>query len=75
MGNTYPEITEMQTRAIIEAALAVKACGISVLPEIMVPLTSTAEEFECRKILSAKQQKVLSLQKASDRVIAFAQEQ
>ena len=38
LGNTYPEITEMQARAIIEAALNVKARGISVHPEIMVPL-------------------------------------
>ena len=54
MGNTYPEITEMQTRAIIEAALAVKARGISVLPEIMVPLTSTAEEFEMQEDIIRK---------------------
>ncbi len=38
LGNTYPEITRMQTRAIIEAAIAVKEAGISILPEIMVPL-------------------------------------
>jgi pyruvate,orthophosphate dikinase len=54
LGNTYPEITEMQTRAIIEAALAVKARGISVLPEIMVPLTSTAEEFEMQEDIIRK---------------------
>ncbi|WP_290081067.1 putative PEP-binding protein, partial [uncultured Duncaniella sp.] len=35
LGITYPEITEMQARAIIEAALAVKARGIDVHPEIM----------------------------------------
>ena len=38
LGNTYPEITEMQTRAIIEAAMNVKATGIPVHIEIMVPL-------------------------------------
>ena len=38
LGCTYPEITEMQARAIIEAALNVKAKGIDVHPEIMVPL-------------------------------------
>ena len=41
LGITYPEITEMQTRAIIEAALACKARGIKVLPEIMVPLVGS----------------------------------
>ncbi|MCG9970545.1 pyruvate, phosphate dikinase [Christiangramia crocea] len=45
LGNTYPEITEMQTRAIIEAALNLKARGIEVKPEIMVPLVGTLKEF------------------------------
>ncbi|MEY8020117.1 pyruvate, phosphate dikinase [Muriicola sp. SD30] len=45
LGNTYPEITEMQTRAIIEAALNVKEKGIDVHPEIMVPLVGTVNEF------------------------------
>ncbi|PKN73663.1 MAG: pyruvate, phosphate dikinase [Candidatus Cloacimonetes bacterium HGW-Cloacimonetes-3] len=49
LGNTYPEITEMQARAIIEAALAVKSRGISVLPEIMVPLIGTPAEFEMQE--------------------------
>ncbi|MDD2228745.1 MAG: pyruvate, phosphate dikinase [Candidatus Cloacimonetes bacterium] len=49
LGNTYPEITEMQARAIIEAALAVKARGVSVLPEIMVPLIGTSAEFEMQE--------------------------
>ena len=39
LGNLYPEITEMQTRAIIEAALELKKEGITAIPEIMVPLT------------------------------------
>ncbi len=38
LGITYPEITEMQTRAIIEAALNLKEKGIEAKPEIMVPL-------------------------------------
>ena len=42
---TYPEITEMQARAIIEAALNVKAQGIDVHPEIMVPLVGVVEEL------------------------------
>ncbi len=45
LGNTYPEITEMQTRAIIEAALNLKARGITAKPEIMVPLVGTSKEF------------------------------
>ena len=45
LGNTYPEITEMQTRAILGAALALKARGIEVLPEIMVPLVGIKFEF------------------------------
>ncbi len=49
LGNTYPEITRMQTRAIIEAAIAVKEAGISILPEIMVPLVGEVEEFRLQK--------------------------
>ncbi|MEZ4975913.1 MAG: pyruvate, phosphate dikinase [Flavobacteriaceae bacterium] len=45
LGNTYPEITEMQTRAIIEAALNLKQRGIITKPEIMIPLVGTFEEF------------------------------
>ncbi len=43
---TYPEITEMQTIAIIEAALNLKAKGINVHPEIMIPLTSSQQEMK-----------------------------
>ncbi|MCB5266374.1 MAG: pyruvate, phosphate dikinase, partial [Candidatus Cloacimonetes bacterium] len=46
LGNTYPEITEMQARAIIEAAINVQKKGLKVLPEIMVPLIGTLAEFE-----------------------------
>ncbi len=46
LGNTYPEITEMQARAIIEAALNVKDKGIDVHPEIMIPLVGTTKELE-----------------------------
>ncbi len=49
LGNTYPEITRMQARAIIEAALNVKAKGIKALPEIMVPLIGTKAEFVLQK--------------------------
>ncbi len=46
LGITYPEITEMQTRAIIEAALNCQARGIKVFPEIMVPLVGTLKELQ-----------------------------
>jgi pyruvate,orthophosphate dikinase len=48
LGITYPEITEMQTRAIIEAALNVRAQGKSVKAEIMVPLVGTVREFNAQ---------------------------
>ncbi|MDG1572748.1 pyruvate, phosphate dikinase [Robiginitalea sp. M366] len=52
LGNTYPEITEMQARAILEAALNVKQEGIEAKPEIMVPLVGTVAEFrEQRRII------------------------
>ncbi len=46
LGITYPEITEMQARAIIEAALQLKKQRITVVPEIMIPLTSTVKEMK-----------------------------
>jgi pyruvate,orthophosphate dikinase len=59
LGNTYPEITEMQARAIIEAALNLKARGIKAVPEIMVPLIGTLKEFEEQeKIIRATADKV-----------------
>ena len=54
LGITYPEITEMQTRAIIEAAVELSLEGLSVLPEIMVPLVGTVEEFVDQKALIRK---------------------
>ncbi|MBP7210008.1 MAG: pyruvate, phosphate dikinase [Paludibacteraceae bacterium] len=45
LGNTYPEITEMQTRAILGAALELKKEGVETHPEIMVPLTGIVNEF------------------------------
>jgi pyruvate,orthophosphate dikinase len=45
LGITYPEITEMQARAIVEAAVAVKKEGVKVLPEIMIPLTGSLKEM------------------------------
>jgi pyruvate,orthophosphate dikinase len=49
LGNLYPEITEMQTRAIIEAAIELKKEGITAIPEIMVPLTGIVHEFKAQK--------------------------
>jgi pyruvate,orthophosphate dikinase len=45
LGVTYPEITEMQSRAIFEAAVQVSKKGIKVIPEIMIPLIGSVEEF------------------------------
>ena len=49
LGITYPEITEMQARAIIEAALNLKSKGIKAIPEIMVPLVGTVKEFKMQE--------------------------
>ncbi|MBA3646570.1 MAG: pyruvate, phosphate dikinase [Gemmatimonadaceae bacterium] len=60
LGITYPEITEMQGRAIFEAALRAQRRGIIVKPEIMIPLVSTVEEFNNQKaILKDVAEKVL----------------
>jgi pyruvate,orthophosphate dikinase len=45
LGIVYPEITEMQARAIFEAAVAVRAAGIPVRPEVMIPLVGHVEEL------------------------------
>ena len=49
LGNTYPEITDMQTRAILGAAIDLKREGIEVIPEIMVPLVGISHELEAQK--------------------------
>ncbi len=49
LGNTYPEITEMQSRAILEAALELKAEGVKTFPEIMIPLIGTLKEFKMQE--------------------------
>ena len=49
LGNTYPEITEMQARAIIEAALNLKKKGITAKPEIMIPLIGTKKEYKMQE--------------------------
>jgi pyruvate,orthophosphate dikinase len=59
LANTYPEITEMQTRAILQAALNLKKKGINALPEIMVPLTGILYELKFQEnIIRATAKKV-----------------
>ena len=59
LGNTYPEITEMQVRAILEAALNLKKKGIDVHPEIMVPLVGVDKELKMqREIIEKTAQKI-----------------
>jgi pyruvate,orthophosphate dikinase len=54
LGITYPEIYEMQVRAIIEAACAVKAAGTEVKPEIMIPLTGHVAEMRITEEMSRR---------------------
>ncbi|MFQ5816762.1 MAG: pyruvate, phosphate dikinase [Terriglobia bacterium] len=49
LGITHPEISEMQARAIFEAACEVAAEGIAVLPEVMIPLVGDVREFELQR--------------------------
>src|SRR5207244_10663185 len=51
LGITYPEITEMQTRAIIEAACQANKEGLKVVPEIMIPLVGDLREFHDQKVI------------------------
>jgi pyruvate,orthophosphate dikinase len=51
LGITYPEITQMQARAIFDAAVRVSRRGIEVYPEIMVPLVASAGEFEHQRAI------------------------
>ena len=50
LGISYPEITEMQARAIFEAAIEVAAKGKKVLPEIMIPLVGHVEELKLQDL-------------------------
>jgi pyruvate,orthophosphate dikinase len=51
LGITYPEITEMQARAIFEAVVLVAKKGVKVIPEVMIPLVGDAKELEHQKAL------------------------
>jgi pyruvate, orthophosphate dikinase len=63
LGLSYPQITEMQARAIFEAAVAVAKEGVKVLPEVMVPLIGTVKELAPQKAL---------IQQVADEIIAEA---
>mgnify|MGYP001065141440 CR=1 FL=1 len=54
LGILYPEISEMQIEAILESAIAVKNEGITVRPEIMIPLTGSVQELRILKDLTKK---------------------
>jgi pyruvate,orthophosphate dikinase len=60
LGISYPEITEMQSRAIFEAAVRVMRRGIEVHPEIMVPLVATRAELDHQRTV---------IQSAADQVL------
>lgn len=63
---TYPEIAAMQTRAVIEAALAVRKDGIEVVPEIMIPLVGEIKELKYVKdVVVATAEEVLKENKAT----------
>jgi pyruvate,orthophosphate dikinase len=51
LGITYPEITEMQTRAIIEAACQLQKEGLKVVPEIMIPLVGLVKELRDQRAI------------------------
>ena len=55
LGNTYPEISEMQVRAIIEAGLELKNQGLKTYPEIMIPLTGTVNELRFQEHIIKKE--------------------
>ena len=60
LGITYPEITEMQARAIFEAVVQVAKKGVKVIPEVMIPLIGGVKEFENqKKIVVAVAEEVL----------------
>jgi pyruvate,orthophosphate dikinase len=54
LGITYPEITEMQARAIFEAAAQVAKKGVKVIPEVMIPLIGNVKELENQKAIVVK---------------------
>jgi len=72
LGISYPEITEMQARAIIEAACNVYSEGIKVHPEIMVPLVGNVKELELQRVVIEETvQAVLAERKLSKAEIPY----
>ena len=64
---SYPEIAEMQTRAIMEAAIEVsEEKGFDIVPEIMIPLTSSAKELAYIKDIVAQEAEKCKAEKSSD---------
>ncbi len=63
LGITYPEITEMQARAIFEAVVLVAKKGVKVIPEVMIPLVGSVKEFEDQKAI---------VKRVADEVLAAA---
>ena len=66
LGNTYPEITQMQTRAILGAALELKKEGVETHPEIMVPLVGEEKELAFVKSVIDKTAKKIIKEAGSD---------
>ena len=66
LGITYPEIYEMQTRAIFEAASDVIAAGVKVTPEVMIPLVTLKSEFDMLKQLVEKIAKTVKKEKGQE---------
>ncbi len=66
LGNTYPEITEMQARAIIEAAVNLKKKGVDARPEIMVPLIGTWQEYKMQEEIIRKTAKKVFEEKGAE---------
>jgi len=70
LGITYPEITEMQSRAIIEAACRLTKEGVKVIPEIMIPLVGDVRELRAqRAVVDRVAVKVMDAQKVKVRYL------
>ena len=68
LGITYPEITEMQARAIFEAAVQVAKKGIKVIPEVMIPLIGSVKELEHQKAIVDARRRRSARQGRHDRI-------
>jgi pyruvate,orthophosphate dikinase len=65
LGIVHPEITEMQARAIFEACCEVKASGVAVRPEIMIPLVGTLKELQLQAALVRKTAELVMHERAT----------